>query len=181
MGAYDNINFTFFKFLQRFLFLFGRFEAVYIIHGYRKIFQALTESFKMLERQDGGGHQYGRLFAVATAFEGCPYGDLRFSKTHVTAYQPVHRRWRFHILLYISGGLALIGRIFINKGSFQLGLHVIIRRMLKTLLGFSLGIQRNEIKGNFLNLRFGLFFQLVPGITTQFIYLGYASFLAGIL
>jgi len=44
----------------------------------------------MLECQDRRRYQDGGLFSIDTGFACCAYGDLRFSKPHIPADQPVH-------------------------------------------------------------------------------------------
>ena len=53
--------------------------------------------------------------------------------------------------------------------------------MRKSLLCFTSGIEFNQVKGNFLDLRLCFFFQAVPNITTQLIHLGYCPLLARVL
>ena len=120
----------------------------------RSKLQNKETALKMLKSKNSSRHQYSSLFSIHAGFKSCPDSYFCFTKAHVTTDQPVHWRRRFHILFYICRCLTLVGCIFINKRSFQFCLHVIIRRMLKPLLGFSFGVQLNQVKGNFLNLCF---------------------------
>ncbi len=56
VGANDNINLTFSKFLKRLFNLFCRFKPVYIINRARKITQPGLKCFKMLQCQNGCWH-----------------------------------------------------------------------------------------------------------------------------
>ena len=73
------------------------------------------------------------LFSSNYGFESRTDGHLGFTKAYVTTNQAIH--WvRFgHILFDIIGGFELVRRIFINKGSFQLILHIPVLRKRVTV------------------------------------------------
>ena len=53
----------------------------------------------VLPGQNGGGHQYGTLFAVHHALERRPDGHLGLAEAHIAAEQPVHGLGTLHIVL----------------------------------------------------------------------------------
>src|SRR5687768_1573325 len=106
----------------------------------------------MLESKNSSGHQYGSLLPIQAGFEGGPYSNFGLPETYIATHQAVHRRRRLHIFLHIRRSLALVGSVLVNKRSLQLGLHVVIRGVLETLLGLTLGIQLYEVESNFFNL-----------------------------
>ena len=134
----------------------------------------------MLECQDRRWHQYGCLFAVHYRLERRSHRNLCFAEAHIATNKPVHGRGIFHVFFDIGGGFALIRCVLINKAGFQFRLHIIIRGKGKPTLCLALRIEFYQVKSNFLDFGFGLFFQLIPGVTSQFVGLGLSSFFARI-
>ena len=73
----------------------------------------------MLKRQNGGGNQYGYLPTIVHGFECCANGHFRFPKAHVATHQSVHGAFTFHVGFYRRCGRRLVGRVFVEKRSFQ--------------------------------------------------------------
>ena len=74
----------------------------------------------MLVGKNGGGHEYGHLFAIRYRFECRTYGDLCFAEAHIATYEPIHGARLLHILLHGLHRLELVGRLFVDKGGLQL-------------------------------------------------------------
>ena len=81
-------------------------------------------------------------------------------KPYVAADQPVHRVRRFHIFFKVGGCFFLVGRILINKGSFQFCLQVAIGREGITLLRFTYCVKFDQVAGYVFNFFFCGFFSL---------------------
>src|SRR5690606_41707215 len=64
----------------------------------------------------------------------------------------------------IVGGFFLIGRIFVNKRGFEFILQVAVRAKRISGLGFSFGIQLNEVAGNIFDLFLRRFLQFIPSV-----------------
>ena len=69
----------------------------------------------MLVGKNGGGHEYGHLFAIRHRFECRTYGDLCFAEAHITTYEPIHGSRLLHILLHGLHSLELVGCLFVDK------------------------------------------------------------------
>ena len=93
-----------------------------------KVLEAVSEGFKMLFREDGGGHQYGHLLAVEHRHEGRSQGHLGLPIAHVAADQPVHRLGTGHILSDIFDRFDLVGGFLVRETALELG-HIVVHRL----------------------------------------------------
>ena len=80
-----------------------------------KILQTGSESLVMLQGKNGCRHKNSHLFAVRSRFERSPYGHFRLSEAHISAYQTIHRAFRFHIPLDGLHSLFLIRSVFVYE------------------------------------------------------------------
>ena len=76
---------------------------------------AFSKGIVVLEGQDCGGSKNSHLFAVIDGFEGRSHRHFRFSITHITANQPIHRPLLFHVLFDVLNGRQLVRRFLIFK------------------------------------------------------------------
>ncbi len=130
----------------------------------------------MLHRQNGRRYQHDHLFAVAYGLEGGANGDFGFAKTHIAANQAVHRVRLFHVVLDVVGGLGLVGRVFVNKGRFQFGLHEIVVTKSEARGLAPLGIEGNQLFGDVLQLLLDAAFLGVPLARTELVHLRWRAF-----
>ena len=167
MRTYEDINLTLFqgvKHLSGFLRSTGSTEIVY---PYRHAFQTLFESLIVLESQNGSRHQHRNLLAVARSLEGCTDGNLCLAEAHIATNQTVHRSAALHILLYLLSSLILVWRIFIQEGSLQRMLQIIVGTEGESLLPSALGIEFDEVARNVLDSLLSFVLEFIPGTCTQ--------------
>ncbi len=121
----------------------------------------------MLQSKYGCRHQYRHLLAITNSFKGSTYGNFRLTESHIATNKPVHRKIGFHIFFNIIGSFQLVGGVFVNKRSFQLGLHIIIGRKSVTLSRFTFGIKFGKVDHQFLHTAFCSLFHFVPCIASD--------------
>ena len=181
VGANDEVNFSLFELLENLFFLRRCAKAVDVIHRSRKFLQAITKGFGVLQRKDGGRHQYRDLFAVQNRLKCRPDRYLGFTKTHVATDQAIHRIRLGHVGLGIDGGLQLVGGIFVDEGGFQLHLHVVVGGKSEAGRGLALGVEFDQFASNVLDFLFGFGLEVAPGIGAQLIELRGCTLLANVL
>ncbi len=126
---------------QRLLGLLGGFEAVDVLHRNREVLEPVAEGFVVLHGQDGGGHQHRHLLAVAHRLESRPDGHLGFAEAHVAAHEAVHGVGELHVGLHVFGGLALVGRVFVDKRRLQLRLQEAVAAVGVARGGLAFGVE----------------------------------------
>ena len=169
MGANEDVDFALFEPLKHVFLLLGRAKTVEVIDRHREFSQAFAESFVVLQRQNGGGHQHCHLFAVGCGLEGSPNGDFCLAEAHIAAHQPVHGIAFLHIGLGSLGGFVLVGRVFVHKAGLELVLEVTVGRKSKSRHGLPLGIERYEVFGNVFNLTLSFAFELLPNVAAELV------------
>ena len=102
----------------------------------------------MLLHQQGCRGNHGDLFAILHRFEGCPNGDLGFSKAHIACHQTVHRNGSLHIRFHLVDGGELVGCFHKRKRLLQLPLPRSIGREAIPRCGHSSRIELHQIHGN---------------------------------
>ena len=76
----------------------------------------------MLLRQQRRGHEDRDLLAVLDGLERRADRDLGLAEAHVADQEPIHRLRLFHVGLDVVDGVALVGRLLVRKGGFELAL-----------------------------------------------------------
>ena len=138
-----------------------------IFHAAGEVLQAFAEGVEMLEGQHRGGHQDGHLLVVAHGLERRAHRQLGLAEAHVAAHKAVHGRVLLHVGLDGLGGLVLVGRVFVEERRLELVLHERVGRKGEAGLSLALGIERNQVAGNVLDLVLGLLLELAPGRRPQ--------------
>ena len=110
---------------------FGRAEAAHFCHFDRPFGEPVHQRLVMLLRQQGGRRKNGNLFATGDGDEGGTQGDFGFTKTYITAHQPVHGARADHVLDHAMDGGTLVRGFFkakvVGKG------FVILRRVAESV------------------------------------------------
>ena len=135
----------------------------------------------MLQCQNGCWYQNGHLFAVGHGFKSSANGHLGFTKAHVATHQAIHRNAFLHVAFYGSRCFFLVGCIFVNKRSFELGLQVRVGRKCITFFGPAFGVQGNQLLGNVFHFCLGAVFYFLPGARSQFVDVGLGSVFSFVL
>ncbi len=105
----------------------------------------LQEGLVVLPGQNGGGHQYGALFAVHHALERRPDGHLGLAEAHIAAEQPVHGLGTLHIVLDLIDAAELIIGLLIGEPGLELPLPVVVRVKGIALGLHALGIEPDQL------------------------------------
>ena len=172
MGTYNNVNLAVGQVVEDFAGLFGAFHAREVLDAHREILEASREGAVVLQRKDGGRHQYGYLFAVGGGLEGGADSDLGLAEADVAADQAVHRHGLFHVLLDGLGGALLVGGVFVEERRFELLLQEAVVRVGEPGAGLAFGVEGDQFAGDVLDLVFGGLFQLLPGAGAEFVDFG---------
>ena len=175
VSTYQYIDIPLLQSFQHSFRLCGRTCTAQIFHPARQSFQAVAECLEMLVSKHRSRHKHSHLFIIGNRLEGRTDGNLRLSKSHIPTDQTIHRTITLHIRLDINCRFALVRRIFINKGSFQLTLQETIRTIREALFLAALRIQLNQITGNIFYLTLCTLFQFLPRTRAQFIKSGSLS------
>ena len=116
----------------------------------------------MLQGENRCRHKHSHLLPIDYSLESRADSKFGLAKTNITADEPVHRHFRFHIGLYQFVCLALVGRILVHKRRFQLDLHVRVWRKCKALLLAPFCIKQNQIACYILDILLGTLLQSFP-------------------
>src|SRR5574344_1295350 len=126
----------------------------------------------MLVGQYGGRHHHCHLLAVCGGLECGSDCHFCLAKSHISAYQSIHRTLLLHVSLHVLGSLQLVGCVFIDKTCLQFMLHVAILAVGKTLLLQAGRIQFDEVACNVLHFGFHAFLHAFPCASTYSVQCG---------
>ena len=167
MCTYQDVYLTLFQVFKHLSGFLRRACPAEVIYPYRHAFQTLFKCLIVLESQNGSRHQHRNLLAVARSLEGCTDGNLSLAEAHIATNQTVHRSAALHILLYLLGSLILVWRIFIEEGSLQRMLQIIVGTEGESLLPSALGIEFDQVARNVLDSLLSFVLEFIPGTCTQ--------------
>ena len=103
----------------------------------------------MLLRQQRGGHEDGHLHAVLHGLKGSADGHLGFAVAHIADDDAVHRHRGFHVLLDGLDSQHLIFGFDEREIILHLRLPRIIRGELVPRRGLALGVELDQLAGDF--------------------------------
>ena len=167
MCTYQDVYLTLFQVFKHLSGFLRRACPAEVIYPYRHAFQTLFKCLIVLESQNGSRHQHRNLLAVARSLEGCTDGNLSLAEAHIATNQTVHRSAALHILLYLLSSLILVWRIFIEEGSLQRMLQIIVGTEGESLLPSALGIEFDQVARNVLDSLLSFVLEFIPGTCTQ--------------
>ena len=101
----------------------------------------------MLLCQDCGRSEHGDLPAVHDRLERSADGDFGFAKADVTADQPIHRLWTFHVDLGIDDRFQLVRCLPKRKRMFEFRLPFRIGSKCMAGMRLSLRLNRKHFSG----------------------------------
>ena len=130
----------------------------------RVVGQTLLEGVTVLLRKDGGGREHRHLLPVLDRLEGRSDRDLGLAVPDVAAHESIHGLVGLHVPLHVLGGLALIGRVFVEERGLHL--HLPTRVGGERVAGrvFAARVQLQELTGHLLDGLLGLLAQGLPSL-----------------
>ena len=178
VGADNNVYLALFELFQYAFALFCRACAAQVFYRAGELFQSLLEVKIVLIGEHGGGHEHCHLLAVGGGLEGCAYGNLGLSESHVAADETIHRTSALHVLLHFVCGFQLVGSVLVDEACFEFVLQVGVGREGESLFAESLGVELYEVAGNVLDFLFGALFHALPCSRSQLVHSGWVALLA---
>ncbi|MBA7592790.1 hypothetical protein ES708_34984 [subsurface metagenome] len=120
----NNIRFPFRQFADDTFLLRWLFKTREVLDSAWEVFESAGECLVMLQRKNGSWDEDSNLLAVSHCFKSSTDSNFCLTKSHITAYQPVHGYSMFHTILGSRCRFFLIRGILIDKRCFQLLLQV---------------------------------------------------------
>ena len=156
MGADQDVHCAVFEFFEGLAERLASLEPVDVVDRDWELTQPPRKTAVVLHRQDGRWHQHRHLFPIGRRLERRANRHFGLPKPHVTTDKPVHRHGLFHVALDRFDGSVLIGRFFEHEARLELVEQVIVGGKREAGSGFPLGIQFQQIEGQFLDPRLRL-------------------------
>ena len=172
MGTDQYIDFAISHLLENLIGFGSTLGPAQMFDPHRELLKPITEGTIVLQCQNSGRHQNCHLLRIIHRLKRRTNRHLGFTKAHITANQPVHRRTSLHIGLHRLRRRLLIRRILIDKRCLQLILQIAVRRESKPFARFAPCIQRDQLAGNILDRLLRILLHALPCPRSQLVDLG---------
>ena len=167
MGADEDVYLAGGEVGEQLLGLLGGLEAAEVLDANREVLHPLGEGVVVLQRQHGGRHENGYLFAVRRYLERRTHGYLGLAESHIAADEPVHRHRALQVAFDLRGRFRLVGRVLVEERRLQLVLHVPVGRVGKAFLLLARGVETDQVARNLLDFVLRALFEPLPCTRTK--------------
>ncbi len=149
--------------------LLVRSESGQALDAHRPVGEAIDEGGVVLLGEQRRRHEHRHLLAGLHRDERRAQRDLGFPKTHIAAYDPIHRLARFQIAEHLIDRRALIGGLLERKSGLEGAIFGFARPHLGTFTGGAARVQVEQLCGDVAHALRGLAPRLLPLIAAELV------------